>query len=204
MGFSLRDYIIHGIYFTLYGVVKYLPSPIGDVLRYTISKPFVGKMGKVRMYEGTTLWYPYRIKLGSNVTLNEWVYISGYGNVTIGDAVRIGSRATILSSDHEFRDCSRKIYQQGIQSGGVVIEDDVFIGTGAIILKGVTVGTHSVIGAGSVVVKDVPPYSVVAGNPARVITALSEDLKSPAALERAGQTEAEQENVCVGSGALPV
>ena len=129
-----KDYLIHGIYFALYGIVKYIPSPIGDVLRYWISKPFVNKMGKVRIYEGTTLWYPYRIKIGNNVTLNEWVYISGYGNVTIGDAVRIGSRTTIISSDHEFGDCNKRIYQQGIKScGGVTIEDDVFIGTGVII-----------------------------------------------------------------------
>ena len=113
-----KDYLIHGIYFALYGVVKYIPSPIGDILRYLISKPFVNKMGKVRMYEGTTLWYPYRIKMGNNITLNEWVYISGYGNVTIGDAVRIGSRTTIISSDHEFNDCNKKIYQQGITSRG--------------------------------------------------------------------------------------
>lgn len=169
-----KDYLIHGIYFALYGIVKYIPSPIGDVLRYWISKPFVNKMGKVRIYEGTTLWYPYRIKIGNNVTLNEWVYISGYGNVTIGDAVRIGSRTTIISSDHEFGDRNKKIYQQGIKSrGGVTIEDDVFIGTGVIILDGVTIGTHSVIGAGSVVTKNILPYSVVAGNPAKVIYKLN-------------------------------
>ncbi|MBQ7832910.1 MAG: hypothetical protein IJ336_04950, partial [Lachnospiraceae bacterium] len=98
----LKDYLIHGIYFNLYGWVKYLPSPVGDILRYVISKPFVKKMGKVRIYEGTTLWYPYRIKMGRNVTLNEGVYISGYGGVTIGDSVRIGNRTTILSSDHIF------------------------------------------------------------------------------------------------------
>lgn len=166
----LKDYLIHGIYFTLYGLVKYFPSPIGDVLRYIISKPFTKKMGKVRMYEGTTLWYPYRIKIGKNVTLNEWVYISGYGGVTIGDSVRIGNRTTILSSDHVFSNRDVEIYKQGVTTkGGVYIDDDVFIGAGVIIMDGVKIGKHSVIGAGSVVTKDVPPYTVVAGNPAREI-----------------------------------
>ena len=57
--------------------------------------------------------------------------------------------------------------------GGVTIEDDVFIGTGVIILDGVTIGTHSVIGAGSVVTKNILPYSVAAGNPAKVIYKLN-------------------------------
>ena len=166
----LKDYLIHGIYFNLYGWVKYLPSPVGDILRYVISKPFVKKMGKVRIYEGTTLWYPYRIKMGRNVTLNEGVYISGYGGVTIGDSVRIGNRTTILSSDHIFSNREIEIYKQGIKTkGGVFIDDDVFIGAGVMIMDGVKIGRHSVIGAGSVVTRDVSAYTIVAGNPAREI-----------------------------------
>ena len=63
-----------------------------------------------------------------------------------------------------------EIYKQGVTTkGGVYIDDDVFIGAGVIIMDGVKIGKHSVIGAGSVVTKDVPPYTVVAGNPAREI-----------------------------------
>lgn len=174
------DYMIHGIYFLLYGLVKYLPSPLGDVGRYIVSKPFVRKMGKVRIYEGTTLWYPYRIRLGSNTTLNEFVYISGYGGVTIGSGVRIGNRTTILSSDHLFDNPSEPIYKQGVTTkGGVQIDDDVFIGANVTILDGVHIGTHSVIGAGSVVTKNVPMHSIVAGNPARVLQKTDEPGQQP-------------------------
>ena len=164
------DYIIHGIYFLIYGIVKYLPSPLGDVGRYVVSKPFIKEMGKVRIYEGTTLWYPYRITLGNDTTLNEFVYISGYGGVNIGSGVRIGNRTTILSSDHVFDNPNTPIYKQGLTTkGGVLIEDDVYIGSNVTILDGVRIGSHSVIGAGSVVTKSIPSNSVVVGNPAKII-----------------------------------
>lgn len=101
--------------------------------------------------------------------MNEWVYISGYGSVQIGNKVRIGSRTTILSSDHSFRDGSLPIYQQPLAAKPTVIEDNVFIGCNAVILGGVTIGSGSVIGAGSIVTKDVPRAAIVAGNPARQI-----------------------------------
>lgn len=170
----MKDYLLHGIYFLFYGIVKYFPSPIGDAFRYIITKPFIKHMGKVRIYEGTTFWYPYNVSIGSNVTINENVYINGYGTIQIGDAVRIGSRTMVLSSDHVFDDLDKEIYKQGLRKLPVNISDDVFIGANVLILGGVSIGTHSVIGAGSIVTKDVPPHCVVAGNPARVIKYLDE------------------------------
>ena len=107
--FSIWDYGIHGMYFFIYGFFKYFPSPVGDIFRKLISKPFIKKMGKVRIYEGVTLWYPYRIEIGSHVTINEWCYINGYGTVKIGDNVRIGNRTTILSSDHSWEEKGKAI-----------------------------------------------------------------------------------------------
>ncbi len=165
----IQDYLIHGIYFLLYGLVKYVPSPLGDILRYFVSKPFMSKLGRVRIYEGVTLWYPYRIKIGNNTTLNEWVYLSGYGGVQIGSGVRIGHRTSVISSDHVFQLKDVPIAAQGLLSKPVVIEDDVYIGCNVTILGGVTVGKGAVIGAGSVVTSDVAPWSVVAGVPAKTL-----------------------------------
>ncbi len=176
MKIGMYDYIIHGVYFLIYGLFKYFPSPIGDIFRYAISKFFLKKAGKVRIYEGVTLWYPYRITIGNNVTLNELCYISGFGGVTIGNGVRIGNRTTILTSDHICNDENTPIYKQGIKTkGGVIISDDCFIGAGVIIMDGVKIGSHSVIGAGSVVTHDVPSNCVVAGNPARLIKKIGKE-----------------------------
>lgn len=166
---TIKDYIIHGIFFTFFGIVKYIPSPIGDKLRYWIAKPFVKSMGKVRLYEGVTLWYPYRLKIGNETTLNEWVYISAYGDVEIGDNVRIGHRTSIISSDHVIDDVTIPIKDQGLICGKTSIGSDVFIGCNVTIMQGVTIGNGSVIAAGAVVNKDIPEYSIAGGVPAKIL-----------------------------------
>ncbi|MBM4430285.1 MAG: acyltransferase, partial [Chloroflexi bacterium] len=109
------------------------------------------------------------IRIGDDVGMSG-ATLAAHVGITIGNRVLIGANAMIIDSDwHPLEPENRRYGQEGIQAAPIVIEDDVFIGTGAIILKGVTVGQGSVVGAGSVVTRDVPPYSVVAGNPARVV-----------------------------------
>ncbi len=167
--FHLNDYLLHGIYFSFYGLFKYLPSPIGDLFRGLITKPFLKCCGKVRLYEGVTIWYPYRIKLGSRVTINEFCYLSGYGNLDIGDDVLIGHRVSIVSSDHIFEDTNKTIRSQGIRGKSVKISDDVWIGANSTILAGVTIGKGVIVAAGSVVTRDIPPFSIVGGVPAKIL-----------------------------------
>lgn len=166
---TTRDYLIHGVYLTLYGVVKYVPSPLGDWLRRLMLTPFVRRLGRVRIFEGVTIWYPYRVRLGDRVTLNEWIYIDGFGGVEIGDDVRIAHRTTIMSSDHRYQDRDQPIHTQGLVCRPVKIEPGVWIGCNATILMGVTLGRGAIVGAGAVVTKDVAPYAIVGGVPARVI-----------------------------------
>ncbi len=87
----------------------------------------------------------------------------------IGDDVRIAPHAMIIAANHVFDDSDRPISAQGLRSAPIVIEDDVWIGGRVSIMAGVTIGRGSVLAAGAVVTKDVPPGVVVGGVPARTI-----------------------------------
>ncbi len=166
---TLRDTLAHGIYLGLYGIAKYIPSPIGDFLRNGVLRLFGARVAGVRVFEGVTVWFPYRVRIGRHVTLNEWVYVDGFGGVSIGDGVRIAHRATIMSSDHRYQRRDRPVRTQGLVRRPVRIEDDVWIGCNATVLGGVTLGRGCIVAAGAVVTHDVPPFAIVGGVPARVI-----------------------------------
>ncbi len=90
--------------------------------------------------------------------------------VRIGNRVALGANSTIADTDfHPLEPTLRRHSPQQARTAPVLIEDDVFVGMNSLILKGVTIGQGSVIGAGSVITKDVPPHVIVAGNPARII-----------------------------------
>ena len=91
------------------------------------------------------------------------------GPVTIGNHVNLAQGITVTALNHNFSDAEKSIDEQGVNTTPVVIGDDIWIGANAVILPGVTIGSHSVVAAGSVVTKDVPPHSLVAGVPAKII-----------------------------------
>lgn len=106
----------------------------------------------------------------------------GLGNTIIGPArignhVNLAQNITVTGLNHNFSDVTRRIDEQGVSTKLVTIEDDVWIGANSVILAGVTVGKHSVVGAGSVVSRDVPPYSLCVGSPAKVIKQYNFDTK---------------------------
>jgi acetyltransferase-like isoleucine patch superfamily enzyme len=96
-------------------------------------------------------------------------------HVEIGNDCLLGANVTIVDTDfHALNPIGRRTNNNPLEIGAepIIVEDNVFIGTGSIVLKGVRVGKNSVIGAGSVVTKDVPPDSIVAGNPAKLMRRL--------------------------------
>jgi acetyltransferase-like isoleucine patch superfamily enzyme len=125
-------------------------------------------------YIGAYAYVTDTVTAGAHSTINPFAVVRG--NVTLGEGVRIGAHSSLLGFNHSFEP-DRPVYQQPITSRGITIGDDVWIGSHVVVVDGVTLGAHSVIGAGSVVTRDVPPYSVVAGNPARVLR----DRRAPAA-----------------------
>ncbi len=109
------------------------------------------------------------IKIGRDSLIGEYSIIRGQGGVTIGNRVFTSPFTQIIAVNHIFDDPKRPFTEQGITAEGIVIEDDCWLGAGAVITDGVRVGQGSVVAAGAVVTKDVPPHSVVAGVPAKVI-----------------------------------
>jgi acetyltransferase-like isoleucine patch superfamily enzyme len=109
------------------------------------------------------------IKIGHDSLIGEYSVIRGQGGVTIGDRVYTSPFTQILAVNHVFDDPQKPFIDQGITAEGIVIEDDVWLGSGAIVTYGVRIGKGSVVAAGAVVTHDVPPHSIVAGVPARFI-----------------------------------
>lgn len=110
------------------------------------------------------------IKLGNYCTVNPFCVIYGFsGGVEIGNAVRIATHTVIVPANHVFDNPDIQIREQGIESKGIRVEDDVWLGAGVYVLDGVTIKKGAVVAAGSVVTKNVPKYAVVGGVPARVI-----------------------------------
>jgi len=110
------------------------------------------------------------IIVGNYVCLNDFSTLySNMGKILIGNNVLIAEDVYITTSNHRFDSKSLPINKQGLNSKDVFIGDDVWIGTKAVILPGVKIGRGAVVGAGAVVTKDIPPYCVVGGVPAKII-----------------------------------
>jgi acetyltransferase-like isoleucine patch superfamily enzyme len=147
-------------------------------VRYSSAKieKYLGKTGK-----NCYIAYPYNIKGMKNIFINDGVKIgdgatiySTKAKVIIGKNSFSGPNLTIITGDHPYSpgsymsDIRKKENQKGFDED-VIIDEDVWIGSNVVILKGVKIGRCAIIAAGSIVVKDVPSYSIVAGNPSRIL-----------------------------------
>lgn len=114
--------------------------------------------------------YEQPVVIGAFCQLNPFTVIYGGSGVTIGDNVMIAPHCMIAAGDHDFRQIDKPIRFAGhLSRGPIVIEDNVWIGANCTITDGVRIGRDAVVGAGSVVTRDVAPFDIVAGVPARVI-----------------------------------
>ena len=111
------------------------------------------------------------IKIGLNASFNANVMINarGKGKITIGNNVLIGPNVVLRSSNHSFKTTKKSIMEQGMTQGEIIIHDDVWIGSNAVILPNCEVGNGVIIAAGAVVTSNIDPYSIVGGVPAKLI-----------------------------------
>ena len=146
----------------------------------------VGIFGRFRVAN------PRNVRIGKDCGVNEGVFILGHESIDIGDNVVLSAGCMLIDSGLALEDFATRESPPHV-SRPIVIEDGAWIGAGAIILPGVRIGRKAVVGAGSVVTRDVPPGTVVAGNPARVIRELGQ---SPLSREHAGPDDG-------GAGLMP-
>lgn len=160
--YEIRRYIVY--------TISNLPGLIGIKVRniyYSRRFRFCGN--ELKILNRVTIYKPENISIGERCGINSNVWINGSGGISIGDDVLIGPNVLIHSANHNFDRIDTPINLQGWTFKAVTIEDNVWIGANAIILPGIHIGTGSVIGAGSVVTKNIPPFSVALGNPAKVV-----------------------------------
>ena len=106
------------------------------------------------------------IRIGDEFGVNHYTVLYGHGGLTIGNFVRLAAHCLIIPANHGFAETGLPISQQPLTKKGISIGDDVWIGAHCAILDGVTIGSGSVIAAGSIVTKTIEPRTVVAGAPA--------------------------------------
>ncbi|MFH1482850.1 MAG: acyltransferase [Chloroflexota bacterium] len=157
-----------------YSFARYLPvsyKPYGGRIarkvRYVLCRHIFDKCGKnANIEHGVDFGSGSGIEIGDHSGLG---IDSRIGLVKIGKDVMMGPEVMIISREHIYSDLERPMRVQGGVSEAVIIEDDVWIGARAIILRGVRIGRGSIVGAGAVVTRDVPQHAVVGGNPARIL-----------------------------------
>ena len=161
--------------------------------------PFIhhkGKGAKVRWNTRMDVLPFNKFSLGDNATIEDFCTINnGVGDVFIGNGTLIGMSNVIIGPvnignnvifaqnivasglNHEYRDVTISIKDQKTVVSTITVEDDCWIAANAVLTAGITIGKHSVVAGGAVVTKSIPPYSVAAGNPAKVIKRYDEGLK---------------------------
>jgi maltose O-acetyltransferase len=141
----------------------------GKLCRRAACKRIFCSIGKgINVEQGANFYTGWEIEIGDNSSLGINCIVPF--DLKVGKDVMMGPDVIIIGENHQFSSRDIPMRLQGYQHYSPVrIEDDVWIGARVIILPGITIGTGSIIGAGSVVTKDIPPYAICAGNPARVI-----------------------------------
>ncbi len=109
------------------------------------------------------------LRIGDNSNIGRYSYIGCSGLITIGKNVMMGPRVGLFAENHKFDAVDRPMRDQGVTRAPIVVEDDCWLASSSTILAGVTIGRGSIVAAGSVVTHDVPPFSIVAGSPAKII-----------------------------------
>lgn len=154
------------ILYALKSLVRSLLKIIERVKLFIFLFPFRKKGKNIKLFFPLKMEGKQFISIGNNTSIGSFCHMWGGGVIEIGNNVLIAAHCCITSVGHD-PSCSDMI--KNFVTKKVVIEDDVWLGYNVIVLPGVTIGKGSVVGAGSVVTTDIPPFSIAVGNPVKVI-----------------------------------
>lgn len=172
---------VENVIYSFYYKIRYFPficySKNCTLKKGLIIRPFLNcnkifklelkgdnSIGAYSVFQGSGI-----ITFGKGSYCGEFCVFGSNASIEIGRNVMIAAAVTIRDTDHIYQDCTTPMSSQGINSTPVLIEDDVWIGHGVTILKGVHIGTGVIIAAGAVVTKNIPSYSIGGGVPAKII-----------------------------------
>ena len=161
-GVKLRRFIWLAVW-TVFA--KWMPYFVGRRWRVALLSMFGMKhCGHIGVYPSCKVWAPWNVEMGSWVAIDDEVNLYSAAKITIGTKVAISREAFICTASHDITKPNRPLV-----TAPITICDGVWIGARAIVLPGVTIGEGAVVAAGAVVTKDVEPFTVVGGNPAKFI-----------------------------------
>lgn len=162
--------LLFGAYSFVENLVRVLLELLPHPLRYWIFKAMLAKLGSDSMIDYQTYFrYPWKIRIGHGVWINRGCefygsMLAGNAHITIGDHCALAPCVRVLSATHDYHQLDLPDL-----AASVTIGKHVWVGAGATILPGVNIGDGAVVAAGSVVTRDVAPFTIVAGNPARFL-----------------------------------
>jgi len=177
-GYSLSYTLKTGLFIFLYDCVRFLPTPVGEVFRFLVLRMFCKKIQSIWIRSGTAFFFPENISIGRRVSINDNVFLNGYGGIEFGDDSGVAYGSALISEDHDISNPDILIKEQPKIPGKITVGKNVWIAANCTILKGVTIGEGSVVAAGSVLTRSVPPITLVGGNPARVIRSIKKREKT--------------------------
>lgn len=150
--------------------IRYNPYDYSRVIRAYFYRFIFKRSGKLfNILDGVVINSPENISIGNRVSIHQFCYFDAQEEIIIGDNVSIGSDVKLITSSHKFDNNKILIKDQGISKKPIFIGDNVWIGSGVIVLQGVKIGKNSIIGANSLVNKDLPENTISGGVPCKVI-----------------------------------
>jgi acetyltransferase-like isoleucine patch superfamily enzyme len=149
---------------------KYSSSFVGFGMRLAIAKNLAKKIGNYAVFDpDVTIRGWENLEIGEEVYFNKSCYVNAEGGMKIGSYTMIAYYAKLITDSHNFSDKKKPMAHQGVSHKAIIIEDDVWIGAGAVVTSGRTLKKGCIIGANAVVTKDTEPYGIYGGVPAVLI-----------------------------------